>query len=336
MRISAAPSKERPQSAPAGARRPPARLAACAEVSRDTCERFLAGLLLGARSDRLALRRAARQHCAIFQCLEERGLGSCAQCPEAPCIFHEHFARICPAGADPAPEPTWRLRPGAAQARGDFSARPRGPAPERTIARLRWYVLALEHFREAGIKVVSSADLGGRVGVRSSLVRRDLCHFGQFGTPSLGYPVEELHAALQSLFHLDDRRVVWVGIERLLSEPGISVQFAKHGWRIAAAFDPDPAQVGRKVDRLTVMPLAELPRVVAELGISAAVLAVSEERSQKVAEQVVAAGVEALLNLSAAPLALPPQVVVQQADLATQLLLLAYHVRMARENQDRE
>jgi len=286
------------------------------------------------------MRRVGRQNCAIFQCIEERGLVSCLQCVEGPagCVFHEQLDRICPAGAPPVLRQAWRLRAPPAEAAGGKpgDGRPKTTIPERSIARLRWYLAALEQFRRAGIGVVSSADIASKVGVSSSLVRRDLCYFGQFGTPSLGYHVDELSERVLSLFRADDgRRVAWVGAERLMGDPTALSEFAAQDWQIIAVFDPDPDRVGTQIGNLQVMHISSLGQVARNLRVNTAALAVDESIAQEVAEQLMAVGVDAILNLTPVPLALPARVAVQQADLATQLMLLSYYARLARAREEK-
>jgi len=332
-----------PQAAPAMPkthRQSRKRMAACGGLPRDLCEQYLAGLLRGARSDKLAMRRVARRNCAIFQCMEERGLVSCTQCGDgmASCVFHQQLDRICPAGVSPTAAQSWRLTAlGAGQGTEakPTLTRTRAQAPERCIMRLRWYLTAVEQFREAGIDVISSADIAAKVGVSSSLVRRDLCYFGQFGTPSLGYRAEELHHSILSLFRgSSHRRVAWVGAEKLTAEPTVLADFAEHDWQVIAVFDPDEERAGTRVGDLQIMHVSSLGHVVRNLRVSTAVLAVEESAAQHVAEELVDAGVDAILNLTSAPLALPPGVAVQQADLMTQLMLLSYYARPARETED--
>jgi NADH/NAD ratio-sensing transcriptional regulator Rex len=69
--------------------------------------------------------------------------------------------------------------------------------------------------------------------------------------------------------------------------------------------------------------------------VNTAALAVDESIAQEVAEQLMAVGVDAILNLTPVPLALPARVAVQQADLATQLMLLSYYARLARAREEK-
>jgi len=318
-------------------------LAPCGLVKRADCERHLAALLEGSRADRVALRRVGRQNCAIFQCLEERGAACCLHCAEHPCVFHEHLDRICPGGnglALESPSRSWRVSPtrrsrpedgaptDASSADGEPRL-PRGQVPERTVFRLRWYLAALEHFHRAGLKLVSSAEIAAKVGVGSSLVRRDLCHFGQFGTRSLGYEVEEVLTALLSVFALArPRRVVWVGAELLRQNAGASDQFSRQNWEIAAVLDPDPDLVGTTVGEHQVLSLSRLEAVLSEEEANTAVLATPASVAQATAERLVTGGVSAILNLAPSPISVPEHVAVQQADLATQLMLLSYQASL--------
>ena len=333
-----------PQTAPAtvgSEKQTRRRMAACGDLPREVCEQYLSSLLHGARSDKAAMRRVARQNCAIFQCMDERGLVSCGQCAEgmARCVFHEQLDRICPAGVSSATARVWRLKALTVNAEPDTApaaTRTRTQAPERSITRLRWYLAALEQFQEAGIDVISSADIAAKVGVSSSLVRRDLCYFGQFGTPSLGYRVDELHRRLLSLCRGDSqRRVAWIGAERLMADTRVLSDFARHDWQVIAVFDPDEARSGTPIGNLQVMHLSSVGQVVRNLKVNTAVLSVDESVAQDVAEKLVDAGVDAVLNLTSVPLVLPPNVAVQQADITTQLMLLSYYARLAREAEEK-
>ena len=64
--------------------------------------------------------------------------------------------------------------------------------PRKSIYRLSIYQRCLERLRENGLETVASNALAKAAGVKSTQLRKDLAHFGQFGTRGLGYNVEAL------------------------------------------------------------------------------------------------------------------------------------------------
>jgi redox-sensing transcriptional repressor len=97
-----------------------------------------------------------------------------------------------------------------------------------------------------------------------------------------------------------------------------------------AIFDTDERKVGQPVGpdgkpgRLTVRPYGELERVVDEEDIVVGVLAVPTDAAQKVADDLVEAGVKIIFNYSDALLQVPPDVTVHTSSPAVDLLYALY------------
>ena len=90
-------------------------------------------------------------------------------------------------------------------------------------------------------------------------------------------------------------------------------------------FDTDAAKVGQKVgDALTVRPYEELERVVSEEDVVVGVLAVPTAAAQRVADDLVEAGVKVIFNYSEALLQVPPEVTVHTSSPAVDLLYALY------------
>jgi redox-sensing transcriptional repressor len=100
--------------------------------------------------------------------------------------------------------------------------------------------------------------------------------------------------------------------------------FADHGFRIVAMFDADPAKVGEPVGALRVRPYSDLEQVVADEQIVVGVLAVPTEAAQRVADDLVDAGVKIIFNYSEALLQVPPDVTVHTSSPAVDLLYALY------------
>ncbi|MCS7206925.1 MAG: redox-sensing transcriptional repressor Rex [Dehalococcoidia bacterium] len=199
--------------------------------------------------------------------------------------------------------------------------------PEVVVERLPLYVRALKELAQRRIEVVSSRDLGERLHTTPAQIRKDLSAFGRFGKQGSGYNVQTLLTALQSILGLDrDWYVAVVGVGRLgraiISYPG----FAPEGFRIVAALDNDPRQIGQVIGGLMVQPISELPRIVKQQDIQIAIVAVPRDQAQEVIDLLVQAGIRAILNYAPITPKVPPGVRVQTIDPVLALQAMTYYL----------
>lgn len=201
-------------------------------------------------------------------------------------------------------------------------------APDPAIRRLSLYLRQFEAFEREGRETVSSRQLGDRLGLTDAQIRKDLAYFGQFGKSGLGYRCAEMTMRLRSILGTDR---VWsvalVGVGHLGMALSAYRGFEKRGFRLVAAFDIDPAKIGRVHAGLTIQPLGELDATVVRERIRLAMLAVPADVAQATAERLVAAGVCGIVNFAPVTLALPDGVSVASVDLAEPLEQLAFAVR---------
>ena len=207
--------------------------------------------------------------------------------------------------------------------------------PKAVVSRLSLYLRELQHQVRDGKETTSSTQLGSLLGFSDAQVRKDLAYFGQFGYPGIGYRCEELIQAIKQI--LGTNRpwpVALVGLgnlgRALLGYRG----FGSQGFKVVAAFDSDPHKVGAIIDGVTVYGLESLPEIVAKLAIKLAVLAVPATAAQAVAEQLVACGVEGILNFAPVTLVLPPEIEIIGVDLAIELEQLSFAVVRGRAELD--
>ncbi len=204
---------------------------------------------------------------------------------------------------------------------------------ELTTARLSVYLRCLNKLAEAGVETVSSQALADQFHLNSAQIRKDLAQFGEFGTRGVGYSVEELRAHLTSILGLDTpRRVAVVGAGHLGTALANYNGFRASNFTVAALFDADPQKIGRAVgdSRVPVYDVAEIARVVRERRIDVGVIAVPARAAQRVLNQLMSAGVKAVLNFAPARLRPRPGVKVKTVDLTTSLESLSYHLARPR------
>ncbi len=202
---------------------------------------------------------------------------------------------------------------------------------ELTINRLSVYLRCLQQLEEEGEMTVSSQELADRFHLNSAQIRKDLAYFGEFGIRGVGYNVAQLREHLVNILGLnDERRVLVVGAGNL----GIALShysgFNTGGFRIVAILDSDDQKVGKKVPGgLVVEPVAELARIVNERKVHIAIITVPAAAAQHVFDDLVGAGVQAVLNFAPAQLKEHADVKLKHVDLKINLELLSFFLTHA-------
>ena len=172
-----------------------------------------------------------------------------------------------------------------------------------------------------GKERISSKEISAYTNINATQIRRDLSAFGKFGKRGVGYSVDHLHGVSgEILLWQGEHGIALVGTGRLGQAIASSPIFAEQGITIAAIFDRDPAQVGRRLGGVTVSDCSQLREVVSREQIVVGVLAVPAGSAQQAASELVEAGVRIIFNYSEALLDLPPEVRVLSSNPATQLL----------------
>jgi redox-sensing transcriptional repressor len=214
--------------------------------------------------------------------------------------------------------------------RVDPSRAPRSGLPEATVTRLATYLGVLNTLDRSGVTTVSSGELAAAAGVNPAQLRKDLSHLGSYGIRGVGYDVANLR------FHLDHNigsaehwLVIVVGVGNLGRALVNHAGFSARGFRVTALFDADPALVGTTVEGHRIHAMTEMAAVVTRPEVTIGVIATPPAVAQRVAEELVAAGVGCLLNFAATSLDLPATITVRKVDLGSELQILAYHRQMS-------
>src|SRR5690606_18257448 len=103
--------------------------------------------------------------------------------------------------------------------------------------------------------------------------------------------------------------------------------FNKEGFEIVAAFDADITRPRPSLPDIPLYPMAELGPFVRNHQVKMAILTVPASSAQQVLNELVAAGIQAVLNFSPVVLDVPDHVAVSNVDLAVELENLSYFIR---------
>jgi redox-sensing transcriptional repressor len=199
--------------------------------------------------------------------------------------------------------------------------------PDIVVGRLPLYLRTLQRMQDEGRQVTSSQELGERLGISAAQIRKDLSQFGEFGKQGTGYNIEYLVNQLRGILKVDR---VWdiavVGAGDIGSAVARYQGFENRGYRVTMLFDNDVEKIGQQIGTFTVMDITRLGEVIVTSGIKVAMITVPAASAQAVADELVKAGVRAILNYAPINLVVPEDVHVQHTDPVTHLQRMSYYL----------
>jgi len=210
------------------------------------------------------------------------------------------------------------------------------PVSELTTARLSVYLRSLEALEAAGVNTISSKDLADQFNLNAAQIRKDLAHFGEFGIRGVGYYVKDLKRHLRQILGLDRKlRVAVMGAGNLGLALADYPGFKREGFEIVSMFDVADTKIGdESKSGVPIHDLKELKKIVRREHIDIAVIAVPAESAQHVLDQVVAAGIKAILNFSPGALKVPPGVKMKGVDLTVSLESLSFYLAQGIDDEN--
>jgi redox-sensing transcriptional repressor len=196
---------------------------------------------------------------------------------------------------------------------------------DATVKRLSKYYRTLQNALSAEKTTISSEEIGKLNGLTAAQVRKDLSFFGAFGRRGLGYNVVDLHRAISKILGLHRTwNVCLVGVGNIGTALVHFKQFAEQGFIIKVVFDSDPQKVGQMVGDMKIHDFAKAKEVIEEESIKIAVVAVPAHAAQAVVNQLVDAGIRAILNFAPTSIFVPKGVAVRNENMAIEIEALSY------------
>jgi redox-sensing transcriptional repressor len=199
--------------------------------------------------------------------------------------------------------------------------------PDIIIGRLPVYLRALQSLADKGIQTTSSQELGEIVGISAAQIRKDISQFGEFGKQGTGYSIPFLVERLRDILKVDRGwKVIIVGMGDMGHALARYNGFTNRGFHISMIFDNDPQKIGQKVGEFEIFDTAEMAEKIKQHKIKVAMLTVPAGVAQEMAEQLVKAGIKAILNYAPTSLNISDGVQVQYIDPVTHLQRMTYYL----------
>jgi len=203
------------------------------------------------------------------------------------------------------------------------------------LQRLPTYVTYLKSLPADAPEHISATSIAAALGLGEVQVRKDLASATTGGRPKVGYVVKDLIKELDQFLGFNSlSEAVLVGCGKMGRAVLDYRGFSCYGLKIVAGFDTDPALVGTSSFGKKILPMQKLKSTCTRNNIRLAVIAVPENQAQAVCDELVACGIQGIMNIAPVHLNVPAGVIVRYENLAIELALLAGQVE-ARYQEDR-
>lgn len=199
--------------------------------------------------------------------------------------------------------------------------------PTSVVKRLTRYLTQAQSCIEQSKEWISSAELADELDLTSSTVRQDLSYLDFSGISKKGYEVVKLQKVLMGVLGADKEwKTAVIGAGNLGRAIALHGELTRRGFVIKAICDNDARKVGTKAGPLTIQHQRDVARIVKSEGIDIGIIAVPAAAAQKVADDLVDAGVKGLLNLSLTNISVPDGVSLTDARIVVSLLELTHSI----------
>ncbi|HDZ5540474.1 redox-sensing transcriptional repressor Rex [Staphylococcus aureus] len=200
--------------------------------------------------------------------------------------------------------------------------------PRATLKRLPLYYRFVSSLKSKGIDRVNSKAISDALQIDSATIRRDFSYFGELGKKWYGYNIDSLLDFFKSeLSESDMIKIAIVGVGNL-GKALLTYNFSIHDdMTITEAFDVKEDVIGQKIGNVIVKDNDELITTLKKEEIDVVILTTPERVAQKVADELVQAGVKGILNFTPGRINTPSDVQVHQIDLGIELQSLLFFMK---------
>ncbi|WP_086349772.1 redox-sensing transcriptional repressor Rex [Candidatus Enterococcus clewellii] len=197
--------------------------------------------------------------------------------------------------------------------------------PKATAKRLPLYLRYLKMLDDSSVVRIKSREFSEIVQIPPATIRRDFSHLGELGRSGYGYDVPYLIEVFSNILNTqEEKRIALIGCGNL-GRALIRNNFRRNeNLNIVCAFDSDEQIVGEQVNDICVQPMDQLRKMIEENGVTVAISTVPSKYAQKAIDEIVDAGITAILNFAPDRVTVPNHVNVQYIDLTTELQTLIY------------
>ncbi|MBF8437911.1 redox-sensing transcriptional repressor Rex [Halanaerobiaceae bacterium Z-7014] len=188
--------------------------------------------------------------------------------------------------------------------------------PDKIIQRLPHYYVQLKKLLSDDTEYISSEKLSKIMGYSSSLIRRDLSHFGSFGKKSYGYDINCLYETISKILGFSsNKKMIIIGAGFLGRALANNKSYKERGYELIGLFDKDPAIIGLEFNGLQVMDIEFAPGFIKQNQVEVAALAVPSDEAQKAANLLINSGIKGIWDFTETPISVPDDIILVEQNM---------------------
>ena len=196
------------------------------------------------------------------------------------------------------------------------------------LKRLPGYLSYLKGIPEDAYPYISATALAAALGMGEVQVRKDLAMVSDGGRPKIGYLRESLVEDISQFLGYDNTTdAILVGAgklgQALLGYSG----FEAYGLNILAAFDEKPF-ADQTAEGRPVYSMEKMETFCRANKVLMGIITVPAQYAQQVCDMMIRAGIKAVWNFAPVHLDVPPNILVQNENMATSLAVLSMHLQV--------
>ncbi len=199
--------------------------------------------------------------------------------------------------------------------------------PERTVERLSHYRRVLNKLLEINKEYIYSHELAKLLHITPVQVRRDLMLIGHSGTLRKGYRIKDLISLIGKIIDNPEKyKVAIIGFGKLGHALLNYLTENESNLSLVALFDNHPDKIGVTYNNVICYSIDRIPEIIKRFNIDMALLTLPPQNAQKIANELVEAGVKGIINYTSVILSIDGAFL-EQYDMIASLEKVAYFTK---------
>lgn len=197
--------------------------------------------------------------------------------------------------------------------------------PQPSLARLCRLYSLIEELEEKKETVISSQDIGRRLGVGSHNIRKDIGYLNEAGTSGTGYDISKLKASIEKTLGFNrERNACIIGLGSLGSVIMKYQAMPFPCFKIVAGFDSNINKLETIQTSVPVYPTYEIETVIQRDHIELAVVTEPDINIDKISERLIKGGIKGIINFTPVMLSSENESVhIRNIDIITEFRILS-------------